>query len=501
MASAAGALGAALDQVEVETKDFDSDDEDATSYMAHGDVLKGTDALAPSQVIVVQVGGWQKSRCETGDSVEPRRTHSSPGVSTSVAVRSPSTLQILKTASGFSRMQRLGVRSGSRRGIPEAELCAAIQEALRVFVPSSSKKKFVKCRSFIMERSWTFAGYHVNTMSSVRQHFGLSNDDFRQSVVDAPLRMVGQMRSGKSGALFWISADDKFIIKQITRSERKALSAVINRYAAYIKRGGKTLLPVICAAFKVACDGQDTRLMVMNNVFDAPLPLDQRFDLKGTTEHRYVRGLREDATGKDRNFGDRSIHVPAFAKELLLSVICSDIEWLRSVGIMDYSLLLGIRFFKVDEQLPDPSACRPTTVHPRFQECQNGLLSYSLEEGCCVLYMGFIDILQMYTLKKKAARAIKKHTIGCIREIDTEPPSYYAARIERYLTSKVAAVDPPVMARVMAHFGRTPHRHHATIISEDLASVVPTERPKMEADSAEANGGDGMDDAEVPCHI
>mmetsp|Transcript_70782 Transcript_70782/g.188811 ORF Transcript_70782/g.188811 Transcript_70782/m.188811 type:complete len:353 (-) Transcript_70782:657-1715(-) len=346
MASAAGALGAALDQVEVETKEFDSDDEDATSYIAHADVLKGTEALAPSQVIVVQMGGWEKSRCETEDPVEPWRANSTPvGISTS-AMRSPSRMQILKTASGFSRMRRMSVRSPTGRGPAEAELCAAIQEALRIFVPSSSKKKFFKCRSLIMERSWTFAGYHVNTMSAVRQHFGLSNDDFRQSVVDVPLRMVGQMRSGKSGAMFWIAGDNKFVIKQITRSERKALSAIINRYALYIKRGGKTLLPVICAAFKVACDGQETRLMVMNNVFDAPLPIDQRFDLKGTTEHRYVRGLREDATGKDRNFGDRSIHVPAFAQELLLSVMRSDIEWLRSVGIMDYSLLLGIRFFQ-----------------------------------------------------------------------------------------------------------------------------------------------------------
>lgn len=71
-----------------------------------------------------------------------------------------------------------------------------------------------------------------------------------------------------------------------------------------------------------------------------------------------------------------------------------------------------------------------------------------------VYYVGIIDILQQYTFKKRAARLMKKYTIGwatrlaslsgahfpcclrCFHEIDTEPPEYYRNRFVKYLDEK-----------------------------------------------------------------
>lgn len=510
MTLARRALGAVLDQVEA-TQD-DSSDDALASHIGEPDpdALRCTDALAPSELMVVQVGDWTKDKCDAKHFVDScsmmtdtvRCSTNCPMAYNSCD--SDNTVGLAKTPSIFSfraftknSAERLRGRSASPtpNRIPADELCEALQGALRMFVPSPSKRKFVKCRSTVMERSWTFAGYHVKTSRAIRQHFGISDAEFRESVVDTALKEVGRMRSGKSGAMFWFSADNKYVIKFITRSERKTLSAIISKYARYIKSVGKTLLPAICAAFKVACRGWDARFMVMNNVFDCPNGLDQRFDLKGTTEDRYVKGLAEHATGKDLNFGDRRLHLSPYTQDLLVSVLSSDIEWLRAAGIMDYSLLLGIRFMRAGESLPEPASCRPTTLHARFQECQGGVMSYSQEEGCCVLYVGIIDVLQMYTMKKKAARAIKKYTIGCVREIDTEPPSYYASRIVRYLTSKIVVVEEAeILAAMEDHRRAGKALEAARCKQEEEDLVVPGDDHPESLPTLQAGGVLRLDD-------
>mmetsp|Transcript_21498 Transcript_21498/g.48490 ORF Transcript_21498/g.48490 Transcript_21498/m.48490 type:complete len:679 (-) Transcript_21498:337-2373(-) len=336
----------------------------------------------------------------------------------------------------------------SRPRVDPAEIAEALQEAMRVFVPSSSRKKFCKTRSTLNENDWMFAGYHVETMRTVRQQFEISDDEFRASCCDHRLHGGGVQRSGKSGASFFFSHDQKYVLKEITRGERLCLSAMIKRYCKHVQKNCKTLLPVICGAYKISCQGMESRYMVMNNVFVGTRRIDERFDLKGTTEDRYVKDAADGGTLKDLNLGDRMIRVPITTKHLLLRSLERDILWLKKVGIMDYSLLLGICRVKPHEPLPNVKTTKPVVGKSRFDECEGGILSFSSSEGCCILYMGIIDILQMYTLKKKAAHCFKKCTIGCIREIDTVPPGYYADRFLQFLTGKIDGVSSEEMQAV-----------------------------------------------------
>jgi hypothetical protein len=69
-----------------------------------------------------------------------------------------------------------------------------------------------------------------------------------------------------------------------------------------------------------------------------------------------------------------------------------------------------------------------------------------------VYYLGIIDILQQYTMKKKAAHLIKRCTIGCCHEIDTVAPNRYKARFARYMAGKIRAVPDERVEAVL-----TPH--------------------------------------------
>mmetsp|Transcript_29642 Transcript_29642/g.71209 ORF Transcript_29642/g.71209 Transcript_29642/m.71209 type:complete len:581 (+) Transcript_29642:56-1798(+) len=352
-----------------------------------------------------------------------------------------------------SSLPMTGSMASAPARVQPHELAAALQEAVRMLAPCVSKNKFVKSRSNVSGFDCIFAGYHVVAMRAVRKHFGILEDEFLQSVCDTPLRGGGRQRSGKSGAWFWFSSDNRYVVKYITRSERQSLSSLLARYLRHIRSRNRTYLPVLCGAFKVACRGMEARLLIMNNVFHGAEHCDDRFDLKGTTEDRFVRGISACDTGKDLNFGDRKIHIPGPIREELAEAICSDVDWLSHMGIMDYSLLLGISKIKT----PIRSSVHDATKLSPFDGWEGGLLSLSSEEGCCVLYMGFIDILQMYTVKKKAAHCVKKWTVGCVREIDTEPPSYYAARIKQYLLKKLRAVDMEEMVDVAQTFQLQSH--------------------------------------------
>merc|ERR1712124_246741 len=57
--------------------------------------------------------------------------------------------------------------------------------------------------------------------------------------------------------------------------------------------------------------------------------------------------------------------------------------------------------------------------------------------AACTFQFGIIDYLQRWTPKKVAAHWLKKPTLGCCHEIDTEPPTIYCARFYKYLVGKI----------------------------------------------------------------
>ena len=77
------------------------------------------------------------------------------------------------------------------------------------------------------------------------------------------------------------------------------------------------------------------------------------FDLKGSTVDRVVKGAPKNSTTlKDTNFLMARKAVPDLTtllredKSKVVKAINSDVQFLQSHGLMDYSLLLGIESYK-----------------------------------------------------------------------------------------------------------------------------------------------------------
>mmetsp|Transcript_50657 Transcript_50657/g.115107 ORF Transcript_50657/g.115107 Transcript_50657/m.115107 type:complete len:1176 (-) Transcript_50657:192-3719(-) len=255
--------------------------------------------------------------------------------------------------------------------------------------------------------------------------------------------LIGELRggvvqeSGKSGALFWFTGDRKYILKTIERCEVTKLIAMLEDYGDHLEFNESSLLSRYYAVYSFSYNDEEFLVVAMNNVFQTGVKLNFVYDLKGTTEDRYV-APEPKAVLKDLNFADKTLR---FAEERtrrhLVHRIHNDAYFLARQNIMDYSIILGVHYLDDGEKAQE-------LIHKRegdVAEFATGLEALEVSAHGCgelevtrrvVLFLGIIDMLQPYNLKKRAANLVKGWTIGWLDQIDTMPPEYYAKRFARF---------------------------------------------------------------------
>ena len=166
----------------------------------------------------------------------------------------------------------------------------------------------------------------------------------------------------------------------------------------------------------------------MGNVLEGIEHIDSMFDLKGTTEDRWV----DPAAGgclKDNNFAPITLFLEKSDARAIQYGLAADTAFLRDQGIMDYSLLVAL--CPADAPVPEVRGlgCRVFSAKENM-----GLFA---ETRDCKICLGLVDMLVTYGWKKKIAHLLKSLTIGWVDEIDTMPPDIYAERFCNYFAKKM----------------------------------------------------------------
>ncbi|EGC30444.1 hypothetical protein DICPUDRAFT_41424, partial [Dictyostelium purpureum] len=241
---------------------------------------------------------------------------------------------------------------------------------------------------------------------------------------------------GRSGSFFYKSEDSKYFIKTIPSSEYNTFTKLFPSYYQHIKKYPNSLLPRFMGVYRLKLSGasyyssahRDIIFVVMANLFysEQKLEIKEKYDLKGSTIGRYV----DDLTFKDLNL-KRKIHLGKL-KKVFIQQLSIDSEWMCSHGICDYSLLVGlhlsdkksiqtlkesqgpkslekkdISYFKKDFNGIVESTHTPPQPPPL--STSNIIYGSNTEEsdGDIVYYLGLIDILTTYNLKKRGENALK----------------------------------------------------------------------------------------------
>ncbi|KYQ93877.1 putative phosphatidylinositol phosphate kinase [Tieghemostelium lacteum] len=153
---------------------------------------------------------------------------------------------------------------------------------------------------------------------------------------------------GKSGSIFFFSADNQYVLKTIPKREAKLLRELLPEYYEHIKRNPNTLLPKFFGLHRVCPkNGRQVRFLVMKNLFTTPKVITQRFDLKGSTvgrELRHEEAIKRNPTFKDLDFRRMGVklHLGPDRKKLFMHQLAEDCKFLVKLNIMDYSLLIGL---------------------------------------------------------------------------------------------------------------------------------------------------------------
>ncbi|KAK9110196.1 hypothetical protein Sjap_018256 [Stephania japonica] len=292
---------------------------------------------------------------------------------------------------------------------------------------------------------------------------------------------------GKSGSFFYLTQDDRFMIKTVKKSEVKVLLRMLPSYYQHVSHYENTL---VTKFFGVHCvkpiGGQKTRFIVMGNLFCSEYRIHRRFDLKGSSHGRTTDKLEgeidETTTLKDLDL-NFVFRMQRFWFQELIRQIDRDCEFLEAERIMDYSLLVGLHFrddYSSDKIGRSPLITSSGQKVSRFQGLQDvdwilpgrkpvirlgANMPARAEEvkisqfepqcspnGTCnlipsgsgdiyevVLYFGIIDILQDYDISKKLEHAYKSLQVDptLISAVD---PKLYSKRF-RDLARRIFVED------------------------------------------------------------
>ncbi|AAF27664.1 putative phosphatidylinositol-4-phosphate 5-kinase; 11335-7537 [Arabidopsis thaliana] len=185
---------------------------------------------------------------------------------------------------------------------------------------------------------------------NLREMFKLDAADYMMSICgDDGLREISS--PGKSGSIFYLSHDDRFVIKTLKRSELKVLLRMLPRYYEHVGDYENTLITKFFGVHRIKLKwGKKVRFVVMGNMFCTELKIHRRYDLKGSTQGRYTEKnkIGEKTTLKDLDLA-YEFHMDKLLREALFKQIILDCSFLESLQILDYSLLLGLHF-----RAPDP---------------------------------------------------------------------------------------------------------------------------------------------------
>uniref|UniRef100_A0A3Q3VSB3 PIPK domain-containing protein n=1 Tax=Mola mola TaxID=94237 RepID=A0A3Q3VSB3_MOLML len=315
-----------------------------------------------------------------------------------------------------------------------------------------------------------FSDFRFKTYAPVafryfRELFGIRPDDYLYSLCNEPL--IELSNPGASGSVFYLTKDDEFIIKTVMHKEAEFLQKLLPGYYMNLNQNPRTLLPKFFGLYCVQSGGKNIRVVVMNNVLPRVVRMHLKYDLKGSTyKRRASKKEREKArpTFKDLDFMQDlqdGLMLDQDTYNALVKTLQRDCLVLESFKIMDYSLLLGVHNMDQAERERQMEGSQGGSDEKRPMAQQKALYSTAMESiqggAACggsidtddmggipavngkgerlLLYIGIIDILQSYLIKKL------EHTWkALVHDGDTvsvHRPGFYADRFFKFMSNMV----------------------------------------------------------------
>ncbi|KAL5570258.1 hypothetical protein UlMin_026833 [Ulmus minor] len=272
---------------------------------------------------------------------------------------------------------------------------------------------------------------------SLRKLFKVDPADYMISICgNDALRELSS--PGKSGSFFYLTYDDRYMIKTIKKAEVKVLLRMLPAYYKHVRAFENTLVTKFYGLHCVKLTGatqKKVRFVIMGNLFCSEYTIHRRFDLKGSS-HGRTTDKPEGEIDATTTLKDLDLNYIFRLHKAWFQDFCRqvdrDCDFLEQERIMDYSMLVGLHFRETSTQEPSTPSGEEFEAGPRLTRIDTGSIRLGIgmparaertirrneyeaqfvgeptgELYEIVLFFSIIDILQDYDISKKLEHAYK----------------------------------------------------------------------------------------------
>ena len=381
--------------------------------------------------------------------------------------------------------------------VSEEQYASSIMNIVNDAGASDDPYTFDNCNLFSEKELTTLSSYNRAEIPQILQKL-FTKSTIQLPSLSFPSNSKGAARAG---TFFFFTSDGAYMIKTVKKEEARLFLEMLPQYHRFMSdrgNGRKSLLTRFCGMYSVqfleegveekwngglytakdektkSSDCEERVFLVMNSVFPAEASkfVTERYDLKGSTVGRECSLEEQKAKGanavlKDLNLkreveADKEkgkhygIHIGAREKKALMAQLAKDVDLLNRCGVLDYSLLVGSADMEkvtthskskrtkfvpgtihkllrwMDSPLPYYGAATPKVDGGRF-----ATLPGTRKGKQVTYYMGIIDFLQPWTVKKRLERDLKGLAGYDTRAISCVAPLDYAERFLKFIGAHV----------------------------------------------------------------
>lgn len=274
----------------------------------------------------------------------------------------------------------------------------------------------------------------------LRLSYGLANNDYQRSV--GPEYLLNQLltgdltalnekcSTGKSGAFFYLTTDNRVFLKTIPKHEFLFFTRILRHYYDHMTTNPNSLVVRVYGLYKLKVYANKVKthtiyFISMENIFSQleGLQLLEVYDLKGSL---YGRSGQDGKELKDQDWIERKkkISLPAELSALFREQIWADSRFFKKNNINDYSLMVAFVRYPVGE-----ASKKEGNV---FKSVRGGVASS--EEGV-LLVLSIIDFLTVFEARKNLEYIFKSTFLS--KDVSCIPPSDYCHRFREFICSSL----------------------------------------------------------------
>ncbi|VVC44980.1 Hypothetical protein CINCED_3A018948 [Cinara cedri] len=261
---------------------------------------------------------------------------------------------------------------------------------------------------------------------SFRQLYNIT-EDFNDSFETLQLKSISN--SGKGGATFYSTQNNKFLIKTVDPGELTVIKSFLLKYFVHFCNYPDSLLPDFSGIYSVKFKSDTTYFVIFSNIY--PYEKNEKYDIKGAGRIE----LSTQFPKKELKEGNFELKYP-FGLQIspniyaeLSETLKKDTTFLTKARLIDYSLLL------ITADLPQKTS--------HLHGFRNGIVVVTPTAESngpkFIVYIGIIDILQKYNTTRVCEEVISD-ALGRITDAHVssiQDPENYSIRLMGFITQKV----------------------------------------------------------------